>query len=199
MLFRSALYIWGQFNDHVLVDFLEQYKKPVEFAFRRFNRPLFRGLETDLSKDWNHVLWAIEHEHWEPFKDHILAATLIDQANRHIYQTALQEFDIVDPLFMDRAVLLPPVLPMVPVKLFAVRSDIYQAAFEEGTHPLMSPPRLRFFEPQPACKMYAEALFGDENPQLAVHLMEATVAQRKETYGDTTGLPTGNERGSGSE
>ncbi len=163
----AILYLCGGFHDAVLSDFLERYNQEVIFYHHRFAVPLFRGLEVGTGNpDWNYVLWAVEREHWEPLLDHICAATVTNTAQQQVLKYAMQEVDIVDPLYLQRASVLSDKVPILTVGAFGVKSNHWVAAFEtEGSHPLLAPVKLIFYAADAHCKMYAEALFSGADPQ----------------------------------
>lgn len=162
-------YVWGVFRDVILADFQAQAKRPVEFFFTKFPRPLFAGLETpNGNSDWNYVLWAMERECWPAFINHLCGAVSTDTPHRRVYRYGYQELEIVDPL--GDAGLLLPTTPSLKIGAFGVRSNLYVAAF--APRPPLALPRLMFYRADPECKLYAQALFVDEDPRAALSLDE---------------------------
>ena len=151
-------YLWGQFRDTVLADFLSRQPRPVEFSVALFSRPLFRGLETrDGDRAWNHSLWAIERDFWQDFVDQCCAAVMVDHQDRGVFRFALQELQLPDPLHCERAIIETATQPLIPVGVVAVRSNRYTAAFDAA-----EPPRLQFFAADRDTRRYADALFTQD-------------------------------------
>ena len=161
----APLYLWGGLHDRVLVDFISTYGRSVEFYHHKFNLPIFRGLTAPNGDTaWNHVLWAIERVHWEPFEQHMLSAMLTDTPKQTIYRYGAQDLAVVDPLYLERQVVYGPVLPGIPIVALGVLSNRYQAAFDVLNGPGL--PELRFYVPDERCKMYAQAVFHEEDLSL---------------------------------
>lgn len=99
----AILYRFGLITDAPLIDFLEEYRKPVKFFFHRFSSALWSGLELpNGDQDWNHALWALNREHWLPFLDFTLSMA-VTMADRDMsFNIALQTLSILDPLSIER-------------------------------------------------------------------------------------------------
>jgi hypothetical protein len=97
VFFSPALaYLYGGLSDLLLTDFLQGYNRAVTFYHHRFDRPLFRGLTAPSGNtDWNHVLWAVDAEHWGPLLDHLCSTVdvhvLAVKTNRQTYALDLEE------------------------------------------------------------------------------------------------------------
>ena len=191
----AIAYLWGGWRDSILYDFLVTYNQEVHFYHYRFKKPLFRGLHT-LSGDtaWNSVLWAIHKKHWDPFVDHVLAAVITDTPKRVLYKFAEQVLEICDPLFLDRQIVVPTQIPLISIRAFGVKANLWVAAFdlEEERHPFMDLPRLKFYGPDEQCKLYARAIFELEKPELAVNVDPVL---KEENGASDYDLSTGNASG----
>jgi hypothetical protein len=188
----APAYLWGSLHPRVLADFLAQQQGTVEFFHRKFERPLFRGLEApngDVA--WNHVLWAVERPHWQPLVDHLCAAVLTDSPRQVVYRFGLQNLEIVDPLFLDRRVLCPAVLPSLAIGAFGVRSSAFTAAFQEGAANVLDLPRIVFLPPAEECRLYARVLFQHDPVQAALSLTPKDAHDRSLSQGSGSGAETG--------
>jgi hypothetical protein len=166
----ALLYLHGQFRDAALVDFLYQWQVPeARFYYRRFDKPVFRGLEARSNGDraWNHVLWAVLREHWQPLVDCLCGLTMADSGRGLVYQYGLQELAVLDPLAADKAALYRADLPQLEVGAFGINAGHFRAAFDPGPGPLLCSPRLQFHPPDEAAVVFAAAFFKGQNPILA--------------------------------
>lgn len=181
----AALYLFGDFTDAPLIDFVCELREDVRFYYRKFNRPVFRGLERNGDSDWNHVLWAVGRPYWELLRDFLLSVTLSFREEGRLVRIAEQELSVLDPLTADRAVLYRPDMPLVPVSAFGVNGSRFRAAFRAGASPLMEPPGLRFHPPDKEVRVYAQALFGGHgNPLDVVQNFRNKEADRARDTGD---------------
>jgi hypothetical protein len=182
----AVQYLYGGLNDTILTDFQESINQEVIFYHHRFQLPLFRGLETPRSSDWNYVLWAVERELWDPLVDHFCSATMVDRPWGIVCKYALQDLEVADPLYMQRAI-IPNEVAILPVHAFGVKTNKWIAAFDvEAAHPVLDPPKLRFYDADEECKMYARAVFSGSDPEAAHH--ETTKEQAR---GSANGLSPG--------
>src|SRR5262245_28573115 len=94
----AILYILGILNDHPLIEFMYEYQREVPFFWRRFDKPLFRGLEVDDDPGWNHALWALQREHWDVFCSFYCSLAVSNIAPRRLFRVGMQLIDVVDPL-----------------------------------------------------------------------------------------------------
>jgi len=189
----AVLYLLGGLTDVVLTDFMQSYGQDVQIFHHRFRVPLFRGLETmDGNPDWNHVLWAVEREHWEPLLDFLCSASLVDRHNGLFFSYAMQEVDVCDPLFIERNAFLANVVPVLTVPMMCVKTNRWVAAFDlEGAHPVLAPAKLTFYPADDRCKMYADAVLSVGEGEAGNHLLTAVEAEKETDDGDSHGLSSG--------
>lgn len=160
----AILYLWGRFTDAVLIDFLETIQRRVEFYHYKFNLPLFQNLNAyNGDPSWNHVLWAVEKEFWPQFIDHLCAAVLTDSIQGHVYRIGYQEFQIVDPLCLDRSMILSASLPLVTIGAFGVVCDKFSAALDFPEKPSLQAVPMRLYPADEKCQQYADILFKQES------------------------------------
>jgi hypothetical protein len=161
----AALYLHGRFTDAPLADFLAA-RPEARLFFKRFQRPVFRGLEARSNGDpgWNFGLWAVAAEHWRAFNDFLVSLTFTYQDERAVAGVGEQEFDVLDPLAADLCTLYHNGLPTVRVTTYGVNGSRFRAAFRAGHNPLTEPPTLRFYGPDPEMAAYADALYDGLNP-----------------------------------
>lgn len=127
--------------------FLQEYGKDVLPLSVRLNRPIFQGLDVGPHPDWNYLLFAMEREHWKAFFPWMRSLTFRDQGARRIFRTGDKPIRIADPIFFERAVVLPREIPCIEVAVFCVDGSDACYYLEEGQHPLLDLPRLRREEP----------------------------------------------------
>ncbi len=162
----AVLYLHGRFRDAPLADFVYMVAPDCKFYYRKFHRPMFRGLDapSNGNPDWNFVLWAVRKDHWEDFANWMVSLTLTYEDERAVAGIGEQRFDVIDPLAADRSSVWHKGLPSIPVTAFGINGSKFRAGFVLGENMLMDPPRLRFFEPGEDMKVFTEALYGGGNP-----------------------------------
>jgi hypothetical protein len=162
----APLYLRGFFRDSVLVDLMHERRTNIPLFWKKFNRPVFKGLTTpDGDVDWNYVLWAVRAEHMQMVRDFLVSVSLFCREDGTYVGYAEQEFTIPDPLYLDtRLVVSADKVPLLPVVCFGVNSSTARHAFECRGSVFLSPPTLRRFPPDPKIVRMAAALRGDKNP-----------------------------------
>jgi len=161
----AVLYLKGRFIDAPLADFVYMMAPDCKFYFKKFGRPVFRGLTAPNGDvDWNFVLWAIPKHHWEAFSAWMVGITLTYADTKEVAGIGEQRFEVVDPLAADRASVWHSGLPHLPVAAFGINGSRFKAGFVLGENVLMDPPRLTMFSPEGDMKVFADALYGGNNP-----------------------------------
>lgn len=157
-------YLYGRFNDEPLADFIQETGEEIQYLWHRFDRPLFRGMQTpDGDKAWNHVLWGIEARHWKAFENFMLSVVFMDTPAQRLYSIGVQDVRIVDPLWMQsiRPGGLPPFLPLA---VFGVDSNVKQIGVTPHENPIVFGPQVSFHEPTEKMIRFAAAAFSGDNP-----------------------------------
>lgn len=167
----AILYLWGRFDEALLFHFLELQGCRVDLFHTRFTRPLFQGLEApNGDADWNRVLWAVERPFWKPLEDHLLAAVCTDRREKMVFRYASQDLTVADPLFLDRCLLAPPRVPVMPITAFGVKCNRYTVALEPGDSSF-GLPRLAWHPPDRQCQAYAKTIFEKHDESRAAELL----------------------------
>ena len=87
--------------------FLQEYNKEVLPLSVRLNRPIFKGLDLGPIKDWNYLLFAMERKHFKHYLPWMQSLTFADRPRNRIYRLGEKQIRIADPIFFERAVILP--------------------------------------------------------------------------------------------
>jgi len=100
----ALLYLYGGFNDEMLLDFMDLYGKEIKFYHYKFSRKLFSGFEVYDDLSWDYVLWFVNKDQWIYFEIYSKAIVIKDPARQ-----AIRAFDphlvvVYDPLILDRDV-----------------------------------------------------------------------------------------------
>ena len=156
----APIYIWGRYSEINLGDLVSQFD--VQVFWYKFDKPIFQGFTVNGDPSWNHVLWAAREDQWKTIVDTILETVQFDVPNAKLYQYALQNLKIYDPLSVDTERLITPNTPVVDVKVFAVLSNDKQYAFDTRTEGLKTTPQIVTFKPSPLHVNAANKLFGDK-------------------------------------
>jgi hypothetical protein len=164
----ALLYIYGRFNDRPLLDFMQETKQEVRLMHRLFNQPIFRGFHTpDGNTDWCRALWAVERTIWDAFENFMLSVVMSEASAGCVYGAGSQDVQIVDPLAIDRSVIISVPVPALDIVVFGVDGSNCCVAVDHGPATLMCPPTVRIHPPQLPMQRYAAALFSGDNPVLA--------------------------------
>lgn len=157
----AILYLWGRYTDINLSDIVQQYD--LQIFWYRFDFPVFRGFTANGDPGWNHVLWAAKEEQWPKLVDAILESVQFDIPQKLLYQYALQQFTILDPLTMDRQRIIQVRHPVQLVYGFAALSNVSQVAFDTRNITLQTCPPVVRFKPDSVHVRAAQRLFSREN------------------------------------
>lgn len=177
----AILYLHGGFRDAPLIDFMYEMRTDVTFYYRKFSRPVFRGLEAQSNSDpaWNFALWALRREYFEAFSDFLVSLTLTYADEKTAAGVGEQVIEVPDPLRAERAVLYDPTMATVPVSVFGINGSRYRAAMAVSNRPFAEPPVLRFYAADPTMVTFAQALYCGVNP------IDARSGHRREIEGTT--------------
>lgn len=164
----AALFLYGGFRVDMLADFNQTCGVDLSYYHHRFDSAIFDGLHSrDGNRDWNHVLWAVDKEHWPGLLDHLCSLTLMNRQSTSVVKYAMQEIHVTDPIATGK-VLSASSLPVMPVHFFGVKTNHWTAAIDLETRShLLQLPALRFFDPDPGCKMYADMLYDKQQLDLS--------------------------------
>jgi hypothetical protein len=161
----AVLYMYGQFYDGPLVDLMYERQENIPLYYKKFHRPIFRGLETpDGDTSWNHAMWAVRRDHLPILADFIIGITFVVHESRQVIRFGEHFLTIADPLAMDRAVVYDPRLPRLSIRVFGVNGSRFRAALKQGKSALMDPPTLQFYDSDETMKLFADATFNGRNP-----------------------------------
>lgn len=167
----AALYVKGGFTDAPLIDHMVEMGEDVPLYHYKFNRPLFKGLESRSGdKAWNHVLWAVPIPFWEAFSNFVASLTIADRDTNSVMRYGVQELEILDPVAVDKLTVLGVALPRVTVYAFHLYGSRFRAHFVSGNDLYLQPPALTCYLPNADMSVYAEAWFAGRNPIMAREL-----------------------------
>jgi len=154
----AALYLWGRFTETNLAEIISRTN--IKIFWYKFDKPIF----DHFGPEWNHLLWAASVEDWPKVVDAVLETVQFDIPLEILYQYALQEFSIIDPLSVDKARVVLATTPEVPIQAFAVLSNKGQTAFNTKAKAVRGKrPSMSTFKPQPVHQKAAKLLFAGEN------------------------------------
>lgn len=157
----AILYLRGGFRDAPLADLSYMTGVNVRFYYRKFARPIFRGLDSrDGDKDWNHALWAVRREHWRLVSDWLVSITLTYSEVGEVAGIGEQRLVVTDPLAVERTVIYHGGLPTLEVSAFGINGSKFRAYLKPGA----DLPGLAFDPPAEDMRVFAAALYGGGNP-----------------------------------
>jgi len=112
----AILYLWCGFTDSALWGFSEQSGTEMKILFRRFDKPVFRGLQLPGGDpDWNHALWFVPLADWDKFRPFLEALTFTDAVKGYVGKPGVQSVEITDPILADKGGIINPYSSIMPV------------------------------------------------------------------------------------
>lgn len=137
-------------------DFLAEYNQEVIPWTLQFTRPIFKGMHVGADQTWNHVLFGLPKTHWSHFANWFGQVVYQDRDAQLVTRIRTQEIPIADPLYFERAVILPADCPTVSITAFVLDTNQGCHYFRVGEHPLLHVPEL-VYTPQ---RYQDTAVFG---------------------------------------
>ena len=152
-----------------VTQFVQEYGKQVTPFSLRFNKPVFHGLNLGRDVSWNYVLFGMEREHWEAFKSFMGTMAFTDRQLKLLARIRTKEIVVADPLFFEKATVLPAKLPLTDVTVFCLDTNQGCAWIEMGVNPLLDLPQLVTTDNvYPDTAAFANAVFNNAaNPYAA--------------------------------
>lgn len=161
----ALLYLHGRFSDDVFVEFLHDRGVETPFYSASFAKPVFEGLESaDGDPSWNHSLWAVRNADWPDVEGYVGSVKLTHTPSGRLFGCGLQRLTVLDPLFMDRAAVLPQEVPLLSLWAFCVDGNRSSWSFEADPRRAWVRPRPRRGPPTDECVAFARDVFAERNP-----------------------------------
>jgi len=157
----AALYLWGRYSENNLADLVQRHS--LQIFWYKFDKPIFNGFIVNADPSWNHTLWAVRADQWDKFVDGILETVQFDIPNAKLYQYALQQLTIYDPLSVDVQRIVSSATAIVKINAFAVLSNEQQYAFDTRKKDVQLIPYISSFKPNPLHVSAARQLFSSAN------------------------------------
>lgn len=147
-------------------DFSAEYGKSVVPISLKFDKPVFKGLETDNNPAWNHYLYGIEHEHFLPFLTWLGSLTISDVARNFVARLRYREIEISDPLYLAKIVVAPKEIPRVKIVAFCLDTNKGCYYVEPAKDPLLDLPTARYTKQSydDTVRFAQAVLSGNHNP-----------------------------------
>ena len=159
----GILVVWGGFDGGPLADFVVELGHIPEIQELLFDRQLFVGLKLlDEDPFWNHVLWATPKAQWPRLRDYLVSLVFIDNARKRLVGIGLQDLKMSDPLLLDKQIVLPPELPLIPIYAFGINASDRVMAFEPAVAVGLTRPAVKRLPPSEAVRVRAAGLYGDQ-------------------------------------
>lgn len=157
----AIIYLWGRYSDVNLSDLIQRHD--IKIFWYKFEKPIFQGLTVNGDPAWNHTLWASEESKWIKLVNGILETVQFDTVAKKIYQYALQNLTVYDPLFTDKKIIISQDAPTINLNIFAVLSNDRQYAFDTRDKSVKILPQVHTFKPDKMHVAAADKLFGNIN------------------------------------
>jgi hypothetical protein len=157
----APLYLWGRYTETNLSDLVQNQN--IQIAWYQFDKPVFQGFQINGDASWNHILWAAKTEDWKKIVDGILETVQFDIPNSRLYQYAMQNLKIYDPLALDISRVLTQNVPTTTIHAFAVLTNERQYAFDVRSPDVRVQPSVMSFKPSDLHVNAARKLFARKN------------------------------------
>lgn len=105
-------------------------------------RPVFQGLEVGRDVAFNHVLWAMQKQDWEPYCAWMGQLAFTDRDQDKVTRLRTQRLTVADPFYLQRVVVLPDDVPTVDVTVFWLDTNLGCVYMQPGSNLVLDPPRL---------------------------------------------------------
>jgi len=156
----AAIYLWGRYSDVNLSDLVREHDSKI--FWYKFEKPVFKGFTVNGDPAWNHTLWAAQEDQWKDIYDTILESVQFDIPNKRLYQYALQELPVYDPLSVDVNRVITQSTPKIKIHAFAVLSNVGQYAFDTRKQDVMVQPSVVTFKSSKLHMDAAKRLFAQK-------------------------------------
>lgn len=124
-------------------DFLQAKGQDIQRISLNFGKPIFQGLNApNGDRAWNHVLYGMPKEHWEKFLAFMGSLAFHDRELDLLTRLREQRIIVADPLYFEKAVILPDRCPTVAITAFVLDTNKGSTYFKTGDHPLLDLPRV---------------------------------------------------------
>jgi hypothetical protein len=156
----GPLYYYTQFHDGPITDFLAETKQEAKFYKQKFTVPLFSGMEHGEDPTFNHLLWAVSRPHWEVFGAFFTSIRVSDHHRQCLWGIGYHPLVIDDPIGGEGLVYPGRLSRKLTIGVFGVTAPEGRLLIVPG-----KPPRLTWFDPDPAIVAYQSAFFkGKQEP-----------------------------------
>lgn len=147
-------------------DFAAEYGKPVVPISLKFDKPVFKGLETDGNSAWNHYLYGLEHEHFLPFATWLGSLTISDVERNFVARLRYREIELADPLYLAKLVVAPKEIPCVRIVAFCLDTNKGCYYIDPAKDPLLDLPIARYTKQSydDTVRFAQAVLSGNRNP-----------------------------------
>lgn len=173
----AVLYLHGAFTDGPLIDFMFNEQRDIRLHYHVSRTKIFNGLEAPSNGNvlWNHALWAVVKEDWEPLRDFLLGCSFNHTDSKWLVRIGETELTIPDPLAIEKGV-----YSGVDLKVSAFGINTNRGQMGLG-HTPPGLPTLRLEEPDPELVVFANAVFAGDDPHKVLALHRATEAKREQS------------------
>ncbi len=154
----AALYLWGRYSENNLADLVQRHN--LQIFWYKFDKPIFKGFIVNDDPSWNRTLWAMRVDQWDKFVDGILETVQFDIPNAKLYQYALQQLTVYDPLSVDVQRIVSNATDITKIYAFAVLGNEQQYAFDVRKKDVQLIPYISSFKPDPLHVSAARRLFA---------------------------------------
>lgn len=157
------------FDRDPYLNFVEEYGTEVIPISIRFNRAVFRGMSLGAEKSWNYYLYGMEKEHFQAYRQWFGSLAFTDREANRVSRIREKVIEIADPLYFERAVILPTEIPLIPVVVFCLDTNHGCWYVETGANPLLDLPEVKFtHDVFPDTRIFASAILGDQSDPYGV-------------------------------
>lgn len=120
----ALMYLRMPFYQDPIHVFNMEYGQEVSPISFRFESPILQGLgHPSGDESWNHVLYCLEKEHWEHYKNWMGTVSLSDPRNERLHRIRFQELHMLDPMWYQVSKPFSSSSKVIPVTMFCVETN----------------------------------------------------------------------------
>ena len=132
-------------------------------ALLPFEKPIFSGFKKNGDVYWNHMLGAVDREHWQRCLQFLSGVVMKDTPKKIFWRSLPHSIEIVDALLLQKSSSLPDPLPMVGVTVFGLDGNLKKVVVQRAINPSTDIPKVLVRAPDRATVLYARNLFRRPN------------------------------------
>lgn len=185
----GLFYAASRLTDDPVSDFLAKQPQPSKPFILKFDKPIFKGLDTRFSKAWNHCLLAVDNRLMEALTRYVSQVCVVDVDRQDYWQAAVQDVPIADPLALQKTAILPSPCPTVDIVFFGMDGLHWTKGIKPAFNPPLDLPEVETLDPRPEVVRRANEILrggGQSRRPVNESLVQAIEREQRESNARNT-------------